>query len=87
MLDSVPIRGYVYIMVDMRLRLIELMARQKPPITTAYGLAKASKGAINETLARRLVNAKRPPKQVAFATLDAICDTLKCKPSELLERP
>ena len=79
-------RRYTCIMLDMRLRLTELMAKQEPPIETAYGLAKASKGAINETLARRLLRADNPPKQVAFKTLDAICDTLKCKPSQLLER-
>jgi DNA-binding Xre family transcriptional regulator len=71
-------------MLDMRLRLRELMERQKPPITSAYGLAKASKGAINQTTALRLLDPKRPPKGVEFATLDAIAATLKCKPSELL---
>lgn len=71
-------------MLDMRLRLRELMARQRPPIETAYGLAKASRGAINQSTAQRLLDAKKPPKGVDFSTLDAICATLKCKPSELL---
>lgn len=71
-------------MFDMRLRLRELMARQKPPIETAYGLAKASGGAINQTTAQRLLSEKKPPKGVDFSTLDALCATLKCKPSELL---
>jgi len=60
------------------------MARQKPPIKTAYALAKASKGVINQSTAQRLLDPKKPPKGVDFSTLDAICATLKCKPSELL---
>lgn len=72
-------------MWDMRLRLRELMARQKPPIKSAYELAKRSGGAINTTTAQRLLSEKRPPKGVEFATLDAICATLNCKPSQLLE--
>lgn len=73
-------------MLDMRLRLRELMAKQKPPLRTAYALAKQSRGAINGTTARRLLDEKRPPTGIEFATLDAICDTLHCKPSELFER-
>jgi DNA-binding Xre family transcriptional regulator len=73
-------------MLDMRLRLVELMREHEPPLTTAYALAKASGGAIPVTTAHRLLNEKRPPARVDFKTLDAICDTLKCKPSELLAR-
>lgn len=73
-------------MIDMRLRLTELMAKQRPPITTAYQLAKRSNNAINSTTAQRLLSKKKPPKGVDFSTLDALCDTLGCKPSELLAR-
>lgn len=62
------------------------MGRQKPPIHTAYGLAKASKGLITGSTAQRLLSEEHPPKGVDFSTLDALCDTLKCKPSELLTR-
>lgn len=68
-------------MFDMRLRMTELM---KPRgLKTAYQLAKASKGAINQTTALRLMN---KPARVDLRTLDALCDTLGCKPSELLAR-
>lgn len=73
-------------MWDMRIRLRELMAKHKPPITSAYHLAKVSGGSINQTTAQRLLSEKKPPKGVDFSTLDALCDTLKCKPSELLAR-
>lgn len=70
-------------MLDMRLRLPELMRQHKPPITTAYQLAKLSRGAINQTTAARLLDT---PARVDMKTLDALCDTLGCKPSELLAR-
>jgi len=73
-------------MLDMRLRLRELMETHKPPITSAYKLAQASSGAINQTTAQRLLSKKKPPKGIDFSTLDAICDTLGCKPSQLFER-
>lgn len=71
-------------MLDMRLRLPELMAAQK--LRTAYALAKASKGAIPISTAHRLVEAEGKPDRIDMRTLDALCDTLKCKPSELLAR-
>jgi DNA-binding Xre family transcriptional regulator len=68
-------------MLDMRLRLPELM---KPRgIKTAYQLAQVSKGRINQTTALRLMN---NPARVDMRTLDALCDTLGCKPSELFAR-
>ncbi len=42
-----------------------------------------SKGAINQTTAQRLVSG---PARVDMKTLDALCDTLGCQPSELFER-
>ena len=73
-------------MFDMRLRLRELMESHRPPITSPYYLAKMSNGAINTTTAQRLLSQKKPPKGIDFSTLDAICDTLGCKPSQLFER-
>ena len=73
-------------MFDMRLRLREIMANHKPPVTSAYKLAQISNGTINTTTAQRLLSEKKPPKGIDFSTLDAICDTLGCKPSQLLER-
>lgn len=70
----------------MRFRLPDLMAEHKPPVRTAYGLAKLSRGAISLTTAHRLVEADGKPARVDLKTLDAICDTLRVDPTELFER-
>lgn len=71
-------------MIDMRLRLRELMAAHN--LSTAYQLSKASKGRISPTNAHRLVNPKGTPKRVEYDTLDALCDIFDVDPGELLER-
>lgn len=50
---------------------------------TPYALAKASKGAMNETTAKRLIDG---PKRVDLATLDVLCDVFQCEPGDLWER-
>ena len=50
---------------------------------TPYSLAKASKGAINQTTAKRLIDG---PKRVDLATLDVLCDVFGCEPGDLWER-
>lgn len=50
---------------------------------TPYSLAKASKGAINQTTAKRLIDG---PKRVDLATLDVLCDVFGVEPGELWER-
>jgi DNA-binding Xre family transcriptional regulator len=71
-------------MLDMRLRLAELMAQRG--LTTAYQLAKASRGRISQMKAYRLVESAGRPTRIELATLDALCDTLDVGPGELLER-
>lgn len=75
-------RAYVSSMLDMRLRLPELMRRRG--LETAYSLAKASRGAIPISTAQRLVSGAM--KRIDFGTLDVLCDVLDADPSELLER-
>jgi DNA-binding Xre family transcriptional regulator len=70
-------------MFDMvRLRMAELLAAKniKP---TAYALAKASKGAINQTTAGRLIAG---PRRVDLTTLDVLCTVFDVTPPELWER-
>jgi DNA-binding Xre family transcriptional regulator len=69
-------------MLDMRLRLPELMHRRG--LKGAYALAKASRGAIPISTAQRLVAGAM--KRIDFGTLDVLCDVLDADPSELLER-
>lgn len=71
-------------MLDMRLRLPELMAAKG--IGTAYALSKASKGALTITTAQRLIDAAGHPKRIALETLDTLCDVLDVSPAELFER-
>lgn len=73
-------------MLFMRFRLPDLMAQHKPPVRTAYALAKLSRGAISLTTAHRLVEADGKPARVDLKTLDAICDTLDVEPAVLFER-
>jgi DNA-binding Xre family transcriptional regulator len=71
-------------MLDMRLRIPELMAARKIP--TAYALAKASHGALSMTNAHRLVNTRGNAGRVDLRTLDVLCDIFDVGPGELLER-
>lgn len=71
-------------MLDMRLRLPELMAEAKPPITSPYFLAQRSKGLLSENKARRLLSTKRPPIGVEFTTLDAIAKIFGVSGEKLL---
>lgn len=86
-LAATRFRAYTCIMLDMRLRIPELLRDYKPDMRpTAYALAKASGGAINGTLARRLMNQKNPPQRVDMRTLDILCDVFGCSETELLAR-
>lgn len=71
-------------MLVMRIRIPELMARRK--IKTAYALAKASDKSIPITTAQRLVAAKGNVERVDMKTLDALCSVFNVGPGELLER-
>jgi DNA-binding Xre family transcriptional regulator len=71
-------------MLDMRLRLPELMKARK--MTTAYQLAKASNGRLTVTTAYRIVAANGHPDRIDMRTLDILCDVFGVGPGELLER-
>lgn len=77
-------RDYASSMLDMRLRLPDLMAARG--MHTAYALAKASRGEIPITTAARLVESGGRPKRIDMATLDALCDVFGVGPGDLLER-
>ena len=73
-------------MLDMRLRLRELL--QKQGITTAYGLHKAALGNISMTTAVRLMKAAEANKKPVALELDTIailCDLFGVTPDKLLE--
>lgn len=71
-------------MLDMRLRVSELMAQRG--LATAYQLSKASNGRISMTKAYRLVESGGRPERVELDTLEALCETFNVGPGELLER-
>jgi DNA-binding Xre family transcriptional regulator len=71
-------------MIDMRLRVTELMAQRG--LATAYQLSKASKGRISMTKAYRLVESAGRPERIELDTLEALCETFNVGPGELLER-
>jgi DNA-binding Xre family transcriptional regulator len=73
-------------MVIVRLRLAELMAAHKPPMKTAYQLAKASGERISMTNAYRLLDSGGRPDRIELDTLEALCDVFNVGPGELLER-
>jgi DNA-binding Xre family transcriptional regulator len=77
-------RVYFSSMLDMRLRLPELM--KAAGFTTAYQLARASAGRISMTKAYRLVESEGRPPRVDMETLEALCDVFNVGPGELLER-
>jgi len=72
-------------MLDMRLRLPELMAAHSPPVRTAYGLNKLSQGRLSMTTAQRLVDAAGHPDRVSLRVLGILCDAFRVKPCELLD--
>lgn len=71
-------------MLDMRLRIPELMERKGSTIRTAYALAKAS--GLSMTNAHHLVNERGRVSRVDMRTLDALCRAFQVKPGELLSQ-
>jgi len=70
-------------MFDMvKLRMAELLDGKKLK-HTGYALSQASKGAINQTTADRLI---KGPKRVDLKTLDVLCEVFGVEPGELWER-
>ena len=73
----------------MRLRLPELLAEQKPPLDTPYGVAKAAKAAGHNVSLTTIYRINRKGGRVANFDgdlLEALCDVFKVGPGELLER-
>jgi DNA-binding Xre family transcriptional regulator len=69
--------------VRLRLRLSELLeARGMSP----YAFSKATKGRVSMSTAYRIVRMKGRLANYETSVLEAICDVLQVKPSELFER-
>lgn len=71
-------------MLDMRLRIPELMDRKGSKIKTAYALSKAS--GLSMTNAHHLVHTQGCVARADMNTLDALCRAFGVEPNELLER-
>ena len=71
-------------MLDVRLRIPELMARRK--WKTAYQLAKASKGRLSTTNAYHLVENAGNISRVSMDVLEVLCDVFDVDPGDLFER-
>jgi DNA-binding Xre family transcriptional regulator len=71
--------------MQMRLRLPELLAEHKPPLTP-YGVAKASKGRISLTTIYRLNRNRGRVASFDGELLEALCDVFGVSPGELLKR-
>lgn len=69
--------------MHMRLRLPELLEERG---LTPYGVAKASGGRIDQSTLYRLQRKRGRVELFSATLLEALCDTLKCDPAELLER-
>jgi DNA-binding Xre family transcriptional regulator len=69
----------------MRLRLPELMAQHKPPLT-AYAVAKASKGRISLSTIYRLNRNEGRVANFDGELLEALCEVFGVQPGKLLER-
>lgn len=67
----------------MRLRLPELLEERD---LMPYAVAKASAGRIDESTLYRLQRKRGRVEFFSATLLEALCDTLKCDPAELLER-
>lgn len=82
-IDIIANGGYIRIMLDMRLRLPELMARRG---MTAYQVSKASAGRISRSAAYRVVRMNGKLDNFDAEMLEALCDVFGVGPGELLER-
>lgn len=71
-------------MFDMRLRIPELMAEKG--WTTAYQLAKASKGQMSATNAYNLVEKRGEVASVSMPMLETLCEIFGVEPGDLLQR-
>lgn len=71
--------------MHMRLRLPELLAEHKPPLT-AYAVAKASEGRISLTTIYRLNRNRGRVASFDGELLEALCDVFGVGPGALLER-
>ena len=71
--------------MQMRLRLPELMAEHKPPLT-AYAVAKASNGRISLSTIYRLNRNEGRVANFDGELLEALCEVLGVEPGKLLER-
>jgi hypothetical protein len=71
--------------MQMRLRLPELLAEHKPPLTP-YGVAKASKGRISLTTIYRLNRNRGRVASFDGELMEALCDVFGVGPAALLER-
>ena len=69
----------------MRLRLPELLAEHKPPMT-AYAVAKASKGRISLSTIYRLNRNRGRVANFDGELLEALCDVFEVGPGGVLER-
>lgn len=70
-------------MLDMRLRIPELMAARN--LTTAYQLAKAAGGRMSMTNAYNLVESAGR-MDVRLETVDILCDVFDVEPNDLIDR-
>lgn len=71
-------------MLDMRLRIPELMDRPNSSIRTAYALSKAT--GLSMTNAHHLVRERGNVSRVDMRTLEVLCTVFDVTPGELLER-
>jgi DNA-binding Xre family transcriptional regulator len=74
-------------LIEMRLRLPELLDEHDPPLT-AYAVAKskAAAGRITLSTIYRLVRQKGQVESFDAELLEALCDVLGVQPGDLLER-
>ena len=70
--------------MDMRLRLPELLEQHEPPLS-AYAVAKASNGRVNESTLYRIVRARGEVGLFAADLCQALCEVLNIGPAELFE--
>jgi len=68
----------------MRLRLPELLDEHTPPLS-AYAVAKASDGRINESTLYRLIRARGAVELFSADLCQALCDVLHVGPEQLFE--
>lgn len=73
-------------LMEMRLRLPELLKEGRDRPMTAYALSKASKGRISLSTVYRLVGKRGNVQFFDADVLDALCEVLGVAPSLLLEQ-